>query len=172
MSTALQQTEPDTLTGTVNSQGLGEFLVFQLGGEEYALDILLVQEIRAHEAMTAIADTADYFAGVINLRGLIVPMIDMRIKFGFSTHQDSQPVAIILNTCERQIGILVDGVSEVIRINHGEIKAPPDLPEVGANTMIRGLLTLQQRILIILNFAQFIPSLQSNLVLPHASALS
>lgn len=145
------------------SQLVDEFLVFQLGGEEYALDILWVQEIRASEAMTRLADAPAYFAGVINLRGLIVPMLDLRIKFGFTPDTALEPVAIILNTGETQIGILVDGVSEVISSARAAIKAPPDLAEIGTSAMIQGILSLEQRMLIVLDFAKFIISIQSTM---------
>jgi len=113
-------------TATKNLSGFGEktdsngneFLAFTLGKEEYGIDILKVQEIRGYEAVTRIANSPDFIKGVVNLRGIIVPIVDMRIKFqlGEPTY-DQFTVVIILNIGGRVVGMVVDSVSDVITLN-------------------------------------------------------
>src|SRR5438874_3603245 len=100
----------------------GEFLTFRLGAEEYGIDILKVQEIRTYEQPTRIANTPAFIKGVINLRGNIVPIIDLRVKFGLpESRYDGQTVVIVLNIGKRTIGVVVDGVSDVIAVPASEI---------------------------------------------------
>jgi purine-binding chemotaxis protein CheW len=94
-----------------------EFLSFRLGQEEYCIDILSVQEIRGYDTVTSIANTPDFIKGVINLRGNIVPIVDMRIKFRLSeARYDATTIVIILNLNKKMIGIVVDSVSDVIAL--------------------------------------------------------
>ena len=103
-----------------------EVLVFVLGGEEYGVDILKVQEIRGYEKVTPIPAAPDYLKGVVNLRGIIVPVIDMRVKFRLADPRyDAFTVVIILRIGGRVIGIVVDGVSDVVRLAPSEVKPPP-----------------------------------------------
>ena len=91
-----------------------EFLTFRLGGEEYGIDILRVQEIRGYESVTRIANTPDFIKGVMNLRGTIVPVVDMRIKFSLGEPvYDQFTVVIVLNIAGRVVGMVVDSVSDV-----------------------------------------------------------
>jgi len=91
-----------------------EFLVFTLGAEEYGIDILKVQEIRGYDNVTRIANAPAFIKGVINLRGIIVPIVDMRIKFNLGrVEYDNQTVVIILNVAHRVVGMVVDGVSSI-----------------------------------------------------------
>jgi purine-binding chemotaxis protein CheW len=93
-----------------------EYLAFTLGREEYGIDILKVQEIRGYETVTRIANAPDFIKGVINLRGIIVPIVDLRIKFQLDRVEYNQyTVVIILNLTDRVVGIVVDGVSDYIR---------------------------------------------------------
>ncbi|MEX3628251.1 MAG: chemotaxis protein CheW [Burkholderia sp.] len=94
-----------------------EFLVFTLGDEEYGIDILKVQEIRSYDSVTRIANAPEFIKGVINLRGIIVPIVDMRIKFHLGRIEyDHQTVVIILNVAHRVVGMVVDGVSDVLTL--------------------------------------------------------
>ena len=104
-----------------------EFLTFSLGDENYALDILAVKEIRGYESVTKIANAPEFIKGVINLRGDIVPIVDLRIKFnlGKATY-DEFTIVIVLNIRSRIVGIVVDGVSDVIAITKDEMRPPPD----------------------------------------------
>ncbi len=118
----------------------GEFLTFRLGAEEYGIDILKVQEIRGYETPTRIANAPHFIKGVVNLRGVIVPIVDLRIKFGLSEPQyDALTVVIILNVMRRVVGIVVDSVSDVLALSAEEIKPAPEFNAVFDASYITGL---------------------------------
>src|SRR6185369_18058551 len=99
-----------------------EFLTFTLGDEEYAIDILKVQEIRGYEPPTMIANAPPFIKGVINLRGIIVPVVDLRIKFNLGKIEYTPfTVVIILNVAGRVVGAVVDAVSDVISLTPAQI---------------------------------------------------
>lgn len=129
-----------------------EFLAFSLGDEVYGIDILMVQEIRGYEPVTKIANTPDFIKGVINLRGVIVPVVDMRIKFQLDAVDYNQfTVVIVLNVCGRVIGMVVDGVSDVIELAPDQIHA---VPEFGSNLdteYLRGMGTMDDRMIILID---------------------
>ncbi|MBU0752724.1 MAG: chemotaxis protein CheW [Gammaproteobacteria bacterium] len=127
-----------------------EYLTFTLGPEEYAIDILKVQEIRGYEPPTTIANAPSFLKGVINLRGTIVPIVDMRIKFGVGT-ADYTPftVVIILNVGGRVVGIVVDSVSDVTTLRSDQIRPPPEFAATVDTRYINGLGTLGERMLIV-----------------------
>src|ERR1700710_2497149 len=105
-----------------------EFLAFTLGKEEYGIDILKVQEIRGYEAVTRIANAPDFIKGVVNLRGIIVPIVDMRIQFNLGEPTYYQfTVVIILNISGRVVGMVVDSVSDVITLSMEQIKPAPEM---------------------------------------------
>lgn len=129
-----------------------EFLAFTLGREEYCIDILKVQEIRGYETVTPIPNTPAFMKGVVNLRGLIVPIIDLRIKLQLETvTYDQFTVVIILNICGRIVGVVVDSVSDVIALAADEIKEAPQLGAAIKTDYINGLVTLDERMLIIID---------------------
>lgn len=129
-----------------------EALAFKLGGEEYGIDILRVQEIRGYDAVTAIANAPDFIKGVINLRGAIVPIIDMRIKFNLGTPvYDQFTVVIILNIGGSVIGMVVDSVSDVITLAPGQIKPPPQMGSALNTDYLIGLGTIDERMLILVD---------------------
>jgi purine-binding chemotaxis protein CheW len=129
-----------------------EFLAFRLGTEEYGIPILKVQEIRGYDAITSIANAPDYFKGVVNLRGIIVPIVDMRIKFklGAPTY-DEFTVVIILNILGRVVGMVVDSVADVISLRADQIKPAPDLGAALDTDYLTGLGTIDERMLILVN---------------------
>ncbi|MDQ9170881.1 chemotaxis protein CheW [Oxalobacteraceae bacterium R-40] len=130
-----------------------EFLAFTLGKEEYGIDILKVQEIRGYDTVTRIANAPEFVKGVINLRGIIVPIIDMRIKFnlGEPTY-DQFTVVIILNIGTRVMGIVVDSVSDVITLSGTQVKPAPDMGTTALNNeYLIGLGTLDERMLILID---------------------
>lgn len=119
---------------------LNEFLSFKLGREEYGIDILKVQEIRGFEASTQIANAPSYILGVQNLRGVIVPILDMRIKFGTAqVAYDAQTVTIVLMLGGRIVGMVVDSVSDVVALQAGQIKPAPVFSENIATDYIIGI---------------------------------
>ena len=142
-----------------------EVLVFVLGGEEYAVDILKVQEIRGYEKVTPIPAAPAYLKGVVNLRGVIVPVIDMRIKFGLAEPKyDSFTVVIILRVAGRVIGVVVDGVSDVVPLAPGDIKAAPALGSIVDSGFLAGLATIGERMILLLEIEKFLSSGELNLV--------
>lgn len=127
-----------------------EFLAFTLGDEEYGVEILKVKEIRDYEAVTKIANTPEFIKGVINLRGAIVPIVDMRIKFNLANSAyDRFTVVIVLNIADRLIGMVVDGVSDVISLTDEQIRPPPNLRSSLDTRYIIGIGTLEQRMIIL-----------------------
>ncbi len=106
---------------------VNEFLTFRLGGEEYGIDILKVQEIRGYENPTRIANAPAFIKGVMNLRGTIVPIVDMRIKFNVGdVKYDSFTVVIIMNIAHRVVGMVVDSVSDVLTLAPEQIREAPE----------------------------------------------
>jgi purine-binding chemotaxis protein CheW len=112
----------------LNDADTQQFLTFKLAGEEYGVGILSVQEIRGWSAVTAIPHSPKWLLGVINLRGAVVPIIDLRIKFNFAKAEYNEfTVVIILNVGTRVIGVVVDGVSDVITLTGEQVKPAPSL---------------------------------------------
>lgn len=130
----------------------GEYLTFTLGREEYAIDILKVQEIRGYEPPTAIVDAPPFLKGVINLRGAIVPIVDLRIKFHLGEPRyDRFTVVIILNLGGRVVGVVVDGVSDVVALDAESLRPPPEFAGIASARHILGLGTLGSRMIIVLD---------------------
>jgi purine-binding chemotaxis protein CheW len=123
--------------------GTREYLSFKLGAEEYGIDILKVQEIRGYEPPTRIANAPEFIKGVVNLRGVIVPIVDMRVRFGLDeVKYDSFTVVIILNIAGRTIGMVVDSVSDVLELGAGAIRPAPEFNGAIDATYITGLGTV------------------------------
>ncbi len=129
----------------------GEYLTFRLGSEEYGIDILRVQEIRGYEPPTRIAGAPDFIKGVINLRGVIVPLVDLRLKLGIENAEyNTFTVVIILNVAKRVVGIVVDQVSDVIALAAKDIRQAPQFSEtVVEASYIRGIGKVGERMLIL-----------------------
>ncbi len=141
-----------------------EFLTFSLGGEEYAIDILKVQEIRRFEAVTRIANAPAFIKGVVNLRGTIVPIVDLRVKFSLSEPRyDEFTVVIVLNIGKRVIGAVVDAVSEVVTLEAGQIHPAPEFSTLDTQ-YLTGLATHQDRMLIVLDIERLMTSSEMALV--------
>jgi purine-binding chemotaxis protein CheW len=137
----------------------GEYLTFILGSEEYGLEILKVQEIRGYDAVTQIANTPDFIKGVINLRGKIVPIVDLRIKFHLSKVEYNEfTVVIILNLSGRVVGIVVDGVSDVTVLKDDQIRGVPSLVTSIDTKYIVGLATVASKMLILVDIEQLMSS--------------
>ena len=145
--------------------GASEYLTFRLGNEEYGIDILKVQEIRGYDAVTAIANAPSFIKGVINLRGIIVPIVDLRIKFnvGAATY-DQFTVVIILNVARRVVGIVVDSVSDVLTLQAGQIKPAPEFATTLHTQFIMGLGTVEERMLILVDIEHLMTSADMALV--------
>ena len=141
-----------TASAAVVAQASNEYLTFTLGQEEYGIEILKVQEIRCSEAVTHIANAPAFIKGVVNLRGIIVPIVDMRIKFNLGSAEYNQfTVVIILNVAGRVVGMVVDGVSDVITLTAEQMKPAPDFSSSFNTEYIMGLGTVEDRMLILVD---------------------
>lgn len=137
----------------------GEYLTFTLGDEHYGVDILKVQEIRGYDAVTRLPDAPEYIKGVINLRGTIVPVIDLRLKLRLAqARYDSFTVMIVLNVEDRVVGIVVDGVSDVVPLAEAQIRATPELGASVDTRFIAGIGTIEERMLILLDIETLLDS--------------
>jgi len=147
----------------------GEFLSFTLGDEHYGVDILKVQEIRGYDAVTRVPDAPEYIKGVINLRGTIVPVIDLRLKLRLKeARYDSFTVMIVLNVEDRVVGIVVDSVSDVVPLSAEQIRPTPEFGATVDTRFISGIGTLDERMLILLDIETLLDS--AELGEPHAEA--
>ena len=142
-----------------SSQTEQDFLSFVLGEEQYALDIMAVKEIRGYEPVTKIANAPPFIKGVLNLRGDIVPIVDLRIKFnvGEATY-DEFTIVIMLHVCNRIVGIVVDAVSDVIKLSSDDIKPPPEFGVAFDTKFLHGLAEVQDSMVIIVNIESLISS--------------
>ena len=153
--------EKNTETTTT---GAREYLTFRLDQEEYGIDILKVQEIRGYEPPTRIAHAPAFIKGVVNLRGTIIPIVDMRLKFNCSKAEyNSFTVVIILNLRNRVVGIVVDSVSDVMELSAESIRPAPDIESVIDNDCIMGLGSVGERMLILLDIEKLMSGLEMGL---------
>lgn len=144
---------------------LVERLAFKLGQEEYAIDILHVQEIRDYGTVTRIAGAPEFIKGVINLRGVIVPIVDMRIHFGLGAPVYNQfTVVIILDIAGRTVGMVVDSVSDVITLSVDEIKPAPEMGSSISTDYLIGLASVNERMLILLDIEGLMTSAELGLI--------
>lgn len=152
-----------------------EFLTFRLGAEEYGIDILRVQEIRSYEAPTRIANAPAFIKGVVNLRGTIVPIVDLRVKLGCAKVEiDPFTVVIVLNVRGRVVGAVVDSVSDVMQLGADTIQPAPELASAGVDTSyITGIASLtlegRERMLILVDIEALMSSAEMGLVEPVAA---
>ena len=143
----------------------GEFLTFRLGAEEYGIDILKVQEIRSYEQPTRIANAPEFIKGVVNLRGVIVPIVDLRVKLACpSAEYNSFTVVIVLNVRGRVVGAVVDSVSDVLEIAAGTIKPAPEMHTSVDTSFITGIGSINERMLILMDIEALMSSAEMGLI--------
>ena len=152
-----------------------QYLTFMLAGEEYGVDILRVQEIKGWDKVTRIPHTPDYVLGVINLRGAVVPIIDLRRRFGLEAIAFGPTTVVIVlrimsGRDERTVGIVVDAVSEVYNVNPADSKPPPDVCGGIDTVFVKALATIEEKMLILLDIDRLIGSSVSDDILPGAAA--
>lgn len=148
-----------------------EHLVFTLGEEEYAIDILKVQEIRGFEPPTRIANAPTFILGVINLRGAIVPITDLRVKFAIGEPSYGEfTVVIILNLAGRVVGAVVDGVSDVIALTDNTVQATPDFGAAVDTAYIVGLAPIDEHMLILVDIEKLMTGREMELVADAAAS--
>jgi purine-binding chemotaxis protein CheW len=147
----------------------GEYLTYRLGSEDYGVDIQKVQEIRSYEPPTRIPGAPECVKGVVNLRGTIVPIVDMRIKFNLGADYNEFTVAIILNVADRVVGMVVDSVSDVIQLAGEQIRPAPDFSSTFDTKYIIGLGALEERMLILVDIEKLMSG--QDMALFEASAI-
>jgi purine-binding chemotaxis protein CheW len=147
-----------------------EFLTFALGSEEYGVDILKVKEIRGYDAVTRLPDAPDYIKGVINLRGTIVPVVDMRLKFRLERAEyTALTVMIVLNVADRVVGMVVDSVSDVVQLRAEQVRAVPEIGATIDRQFLTGIGTLDERMLILFDIERLMASSEMGLVIAKAA---
>jgi purine-binding chemotaxis protein CheW len=157
MSTAKATAGADKAAGESSEQ----YLTFLLAGEEYGVDILRVQEIKGWDKVTRIPHTPDYVLGVINLRGAVVPILDLRRRFGLETI-DFGPTTVVIvvrvvsGRDERTVGVVVDAVSEVYNVDAADTKPPPDVCGNVDTVFVKALATIEEKMLILLDIDRLI----------------
>jgi purine-binding chemotaxis protein CheW len=150
-----------------------EFLAFTLGQEEYGVDIQKVQELRGYDTVTRIANAPEHIKGVVNLRGIIVPIVDMRIKFNLGTPSyDQFTVVIILNIASRVMGMVVDSVSDVITLIPEQVRPAPEMGALLDTEYLIGLGTLDERMLILVDIDKLMSSADMALINNAPAALA
>jgi purine-binding chemotaxis protein CheW len=142
-----------------------EYLTFRLGGEEYGIDILRVQEIRSYEEPTRIANAPGFIKGVVNLRGVIVPVVDLRIKLGCEkVEYNGFTVVIVLNVHGRVVGAVVDSVSDVLELSTELIKPAPEMTLAVDTSFITGIASVNERMLILMDIESLMSSRDMGLI--------
>jgi purine-binding chemotaxis protein CheW len=138
--------------GTDGVEGSAQFLTFTLGGEEYGVEILRVQEIKGFTAVTPIPNSPAFVKGVMNLRGTVVPVFDLRLKFGMSSKEyDRFTVIVVVNVGVRVVGLVVDAVSDVLDIAHRAIDTSPDLGGSVDTSILQGIARNGDRLITLLD---------------------
>jgi len=144
------------LEGTGN-----QYLTFLLGGEEYGVDILRVQEIKGWDKVTPIPNTAEYVLGVINLRGAVVPIIDLRLRFRMAQIEYTKTTVVMVlrvqgGKGERTMGFVVDAVSDVYSVAEDQLRPPPDLGGAADSQFVKSLATVDNKMVILLDIDQLV----------------
>jgi purine-binding chemotaxis protein CheW len=163
----LQSAPPGHAAPDTAPTAIREFLAFKLGGEEYGIDILRVQEIRSYEKPTRIANAPDFIKGVVNLRGVIVPIIDMRLKLKLAqADYDAFTVVIVLNIGRRIMGMVVDAVSDVITLQPEQLRAAPQFDAGIAGEHLLAIGAIDERMLILVDIEKLMSPAEIGLVDP------
>ncbi len=171
MSTAKTTAGADKSAAETSEQ----YLTFMLAGEEYGVDILRVQEIKGWDKVTRIPHTPDYVLGVINLRGAVVPILDLRRRFGLETI-DFGPTTVVIvvrvmnGLTERTVGVVVDAVSEVYNVDAADSKPPPDVCGSVDTVFVKALATVEEKMLILLDIDRLIGNSIADEVTPGVAA--
>ena len=159
---APQSQTTDKVTDAGTDAATQQYVTFLLADEEYGVDILRVQEIKGWDAVTPLPDTPDYILGVINLRGTIVPVMDLRKRFDLEEIEFGTTTVIIVVRAnsesgkERTVGLVMDAVSEVYDVSQEDINPPPDFGNSAAAEFVHGLVTVEDKLLILLNIDRLV----------------
>ena len=129
-----------------------QFISFRVGEQEFAIDIMAVREIKGWTDTTTLPNQEEYLLGVLNLRGTIVPIYDLRCRFGLGlTVATRSHVVIIVSVLDRTIGLLVDAVSDILTVNSNEIRPVPEMEKSVSNEFLSGLITIGETMVVLLS---------------------
>lgn len=161
MNTVEEATNSELLSDATEASELVQYLTFMMADEEYGIEILSVQEIRGWEPMTVIPNQPDYVKGVINLRGTVVPVIDLRLRFGLQKidYSDLTVVVIVkvqIGDGEKIMGVVVDAVSDVYNLDKDAATKAPDLGEVENKPFIEGLINVDEKMVVLLDLEKIL----------------
>lgn len=156
---------------TSGVDAVSEYLTFRLGVNEYGLDILAVREIRAYGGVTELPQAPEFIKGVIDLRGLIIPVVDLRVKFGMdNVVYDGFTVMIVMAVGGRVVAAVVDSVSDVVRLSRDAIAPPPQFGSAFDARYLRGMAQNDNRMLIVLDIEQLLGAAEIALYAPQLAA--
>ncbi len=165
LQTATRANAPTSPPTSGPTTTLREFLAFKLGAEEYGIDILRVQEIRSYEEPTRIANAPAFIKGVVNLRGVIVPIVDMRLRFNLEqVNYDSFTVVIVLNIGSRVMGMVVDAVSDVITLTPEQLRPVPEFNSTIQSDHLLAIGAVEDRMLILVDIEKLMTSAEMGLI--------
>lgn len=149
-----------------HAQDSNQFLTFFLDEQEYGLELLKIQEIRGFTPITPIPNVRPHVRGVMNLRGTVVPVMDLRMRFGLpSVSYDKFTVIVIAMIGDKMVGLLVDAVSDVLDVAQSEMREPPDFGSTVDTRFINGIFNSRERLTIALNLEELLQ--ESELVVPE-----
>ncbi|NOX68926.1 MAG: purine-binding chemotaxis protein CheW [Gammaproteobacteria bacterium] len=154
--TAVQATVEEFSQGAESGNAGGQYLTFMLAGEEYGIEILKVQEIKGWSSATPIPNTPEHVLGVLNLRGAVVPIVDLRKRFELESIEYCETTVVIVvkmqqSDQERTVGLVVDAVADVYRLESSDIQPPPDMGTAVHTEFVRGLATVNEKMVILLD---------------------
>jgi len=150
-------------------EGFCQFVSFTLGGEEYGIPILRVQEIIRYETLTCVPQFSDFVEGVLNLRGQVIPVVDLRRRFGMPESEHDRSTRIVVVEIDRQIiGLVVDSVTKVRTINENQIDPPPAMGASVGREFIVGMAKLENHLVILLNMDRILTDEEKEMAIQSA----
>ena len=144
-----------------NGGGLRELISFRIGAQEFCVDIMSIREIRGWTAATALPQSPSFVRGVINLRGAVLPIVDLASRLGFeSTEASDRNVIIVPQIGEQVVGLLVDAVSDILTITDDMIQPTPDVASETVKMFVRGLIPMDGRMISLIGLDRVLPELE------------
>jgi purine-binding chemotaxis protein CheW len=138
-----------------------ELISFRIGAQEFCVDIMAIREIRGWTAATALPQSPSFVKGVINLRGAVLPIVDLASRLGFeSTQANDRNVIIVAQIGEQVVGLLVDAVSDILTVTDDVIQPTPDVASETAKTFVRGLIAMDGRMISLIGLDRVLPDME------------
>jgi purine-binding chemotaxis protein CheW len=150
-------TETQTMTPAGYAADIEQYLTFTLGDEHYGIEILKVQEIKGHSGITPIPNTPPYLKGIMNLRGTVIPVVDLRTRFSLDAQEYTKfTVIIVVTVGQKIVGLVVDAVSDVLDIPHAQVRPAPDLGARTDTRFISGLANVGEKLVVLLDIERLL----------------